>query len=131
MNYWFMAAGIICAIAFPIHTFMGDKELRSIHPYHFQQEKNPKTKVLWLMGLCGWHMVSWDLLLAAIVLLLQACKVYDLSEDVFRLLSYYFLGYGLFWLLNLFFSKAKAKVYLMLPQWFLLITVGLLIYAGS
>jgi hypothetical protein len=130
MNHWFLAAGILCAIAFPVHTFIGDRELRTIHPYNFQQEKTPKTKVLWLQSLCGWHMVSWDLLLAASVLLLHVFGVYSFSKDVFLLLTLYFIGYSLFWLLNLFISKARLKIYMLLPQWLLALTAGLLIYAG-
>ncbi|GET46447.1 hypothetical protein [Capnocytophaga felis] len=69
MNIFILIANILVFLAFVIHTFMGDKELKVNEP-----DKSDKSYLIkiekWTMARCGWHWISWDLLLAAVGLFL-------------------------------------------------------------
>lgn len=61
MNIPILAANILTLLAFFIHTFMGDKELKLIKP-NFASDDNYQKIEKWTMARCGWHWVSFDLL---------------------------------------------------------------------
>ena len=68
MNGWFLAAGALLAAAFFVHVFSGNR---------FYSEARPDAATApsrayeaWLMGRCGFQMISVDLALAATFVLL-------------------------------------------------------------
>jgi len=48
-------------LAFVLHTFVGDKELKVNEPTA-ETDENFKKIEKWTMAICGWHWVSFDLL---------------------------------------------------------------------
>jgi hypothetical protein len=130
MNYWLTAAAILSLAAFAAHTFMGDAELRQIHPRKLAEAPAPRQKLLWVMFRNGWHMVSWDLLLTSAVLIAELTGLYHFSADVWRLLCAYYWGYAVFWCISTLLSTRRPKVFVLLPQWLLLGVIGACIFMG-
>ncbi len=84
------------------------------------------------MARCGWHWVSFDLLFATIGLgLINFTEYFSNEQLLLQILSAYFLGYAIFWLLTITISKQFPKNYLKLGQWGLLLIISGLIYLGS
>ena len=109
-----------------VHTFAGDKELRRIEP---EQGTNTLKQETWTMARCGWHWISYDLLLATIVLfLLNFTTIIENRRNTLLFMQVFFFGYALVWLLTIRFSKPFAKNYIKLCQWLLLLTIALLIH---
>ena len=130
MNIPILIANILTLLAFFIHTFMGDKELRLIEPKQDNDEKSIKQEK-WTMARCGWHWISFDLLVASLGLgLINFTDYFDNAKTLLQILSIYFLGYAIVWTLTILISKQFPKNYLKLGQWILLITISGLIYYG-
>ncbi|CAM1361319.1 conserved membrane hypothetical protein [Tenacibaculum sediminilitoris] len=128
MNTPILIANILTLLAFFIHTFMGDKELKIIEP-----EDDPKhlKREKWTMARSGWHWISFDLLFASIGLGLINFTDYLENETLLlQLLAIYFFGYGVAWLIGITISKKFPKNYLKLGQWMLLWLISGLIYWG-
>ena len=64
-----LIANILTLLAFFIHTFMGDRELKIIQPSAEMDDWAAKQEK-WTMARCGWHWISFDLLFASIGLAL-------------------------------------------------------------
>ena len=131
MNIPILIANILTLLAFFIHTFMGDKELKIIQPtadiYNWtnKQEK-------WTMARCGWHWVSFDLLFASIGLaLINFTGFFDNEKSLLQILTFYFLGLTFVWTITIFISKPFEKNFLKLGQWILLLIISGLIYYGQ
>lgn len=126
-----LVANILTLLAFVIHTFMGDKELNLIKP-DFDSDKDYLKTEKWTMARCGWHWVSFDLLLATIGLgLVNFTNYFDNEKTLLQILSIYFAGYTVVWALTIFISKQFPNNYLKLGQWFLLLVISILIYYGN
>lgn len=130
MNPLILIANVLTILAFLIHTFMGDKELKFIQPatdidnWAEKQEK-------WTMARCGWHWVSFDLLFASIGLgLINFTDYFDNEKVLLQILTVYFLGYAIFWALTIAISKQFPKNFLKLGQWILLLIICGFIYFG-
>lgn len=130
MNIPILIANILTLLAFIVHTFMGDRELKLIEPEdedganHTKQEK-------WTMARSGWHWISFDLLLATVGLaLISFTELLDNERQLLQILAVYFLGYGIAWLIGITISRKFPKNYLKLGQWILLWIIGGLIYWG-
>jgi hypothetical protein len=130
MNITVLVANALALLAFFIHTFMGDKELKIIEPsadtvdWVNRQEK-------WTMARCGWHWISVDLLLASIGLsLINFTDFFDNENTLLQILAVYFLGYSVAWIFVITISKPFPLNYLKLAQWVLLLTISGLIYYG-
>jgi hypothetical protein len=65
MNIAILIANILTLLAFVIHTFVGDKELKVNEPTNETNDNFQKIEK-WTMARCGWHWVSFDLLFATI-----------------------------------------------------------------
>ena len=68
MNILILIANILTLLAFSLHTFMGDRDLKIIQPATdliIGTEKQEK----WTMARCGWHWISFDLFLQQLDLL--------------------------------------------------------------
>ncbi|MCI5056407.1 MAG: hypothetical protein MRY83_09890 [Flavobacteriales bacterium] len=123
-------ANILTLLAFIIHTFVGDLEIRKIEPLSVNDNSYSK-RLYWTMARNGWHWVSLDLLLASIGLSLINFTDYLPSEKLLlQILAIYFLGYGIVWLIGTSISKRFPKNYLKLGQWILLWLISGLIYIG-
>ncbi|MEM7484601.1 MAG: hypothetical protein AAF348_05270 [Bacteroidota bacterium] len=131
MNIPIVVANLLTLLAFVIHTFIGDKELRLIEPQDDADEKKLKLEK-WTMARSGWHWISFDLLLATFGLgLVNFTDFFEDEQTLLRILAVYFLGYGIVWFIGLAISREFPKKYLKLGQWMLLLAIGTLIYLGT
>lgn len=131
MNAFLIVANVLTLLAFFVHTFVGDKELHLIEPDD-EQKPRLKRRAVWTMTRCGWHWISWDLLMATILLAnLNFWDFFSSSDEILLLLTVYFMGYALVWFLTILISKKFKKNFLYLGQWMLLLTISILIYFGS
>ena len=131
MNIAILIANILTLLAFVLHTFVGDKELKINEPTDGNDEHFQKREK-WTMARCGWHWVSLDLLFATIGLaLINFTNHFENEKTLLLILSIYFLGYSLVWALTVVISKPFPKNYLKLGQWILLLLISGLIYIGS
>ncbi len=131
MNILLLIANLLTLLAFILHAFVGDKELKINEPE--DQVKNYFDKrEKWTMARGAWHWVSFDLLMATIALcLINFTNYFENETMLLKILAFYFLGYGVFWFFTIVFSKQFPKNYLKLGQWILLLLIGGLIYFGS
>jgi len=131
MNTPVLIANILTILAFFIHTFMGDRELKIIQPTASMDDWSAKQEK-WTMARCGWHWISFDLLFASIGLaLINFTDVFDNEKTLLQILSIYFLGYSIAWAVTILISKQFPKNYLKLGQWILLFIISGLIYYGT
>jgi hypothetical protein len=131
MNTLILIANSLTLLAFFVHTFMGDQELKVIQP-PIGSDQWAEKQEKWTMARCGWHWISFDLLFASVVLALINFTDYFANEKVLlQLLAVYFLGYAIVWLLTIVISRPFPKRYLKLGQWVLLFLISGLIYAGT
>ncbi|ADQ78875.1 hypothetical protein Palpr_0719 [Paludibacter propionicigenes WB4] len=131
MNVLILIANILTFLAFIIHTFIGDKELKINEPIDDLDDSFQKREK-WTMSRCGWHWVSFDLLFATIGLgLINFTSYFDNEKVLLQILSTYFLGYAIVWGLTIVISKQFPKNYLKLGQWILLLIISGLIYLGT
>lgn len=131
MNTLIVIANILTLLAFVIHTFVGDKELKIIEPIN-GADNNFQKREKWTMARCGWHWVSFDLLFASIGLgLINFTNYFDNENTLLQILAIYFLGYAITWALTILISKKFSKNYFKLGQWILLLLISGLIYYGA
>ena len=129
MNIPILIANILTLLAFVIHTFVGDKELKIIEPTQGSDEDFKREK--WTMARCGWHWISFDLLFATIGLgLINFTNYFENEKTLLQILTVYFLSYAAVWALTIAVSKPFSKNYLKLGQWMLLLLISGLIYSG-
>ena len=130
MNIYILIANILTLLAFFVHTFMGDLELRVIEPKS-SDKKYLSKQAKWTMARCGWHWISVDLLLASIGLgLINFTNQFQQEQLLLQILAFYFLAYGMIWLIGIAISKPFPKNYFKLGQWLLLWLISGLIYIG-
>jgi hypothetical protein len=130
MNIPILSANILALLAFFIHTFMGDRELKIIEPESENDEKYLKREK-WTMVRSGWHWISVDLLFATIGLgIINLTDFFTSEKLLLQILAIYFLGYGIVWLIVITISKSFPKNYLKLGQWILLFLISGLLYWG-
>lgn len=130
MNIPILIANILTLLAFVIHTFVGDKELKIIEPAKGNDENSPKREK-WTMARCGWHWISFDLLFATIGLgLINFTSYFENEETLLQILTIYFLGYAIVWAFTIAISKQFLNNYLKLGQWILLLVIATLIQLG-
>ena len=131
MNTYILIANILTLLAFIIHTFVGDKELKVNEPNE-EPDENFQKREKWTMARCGWHWVSFDLLFATIGLgLINFSSYFNNENTLWQILKIYFFGYAIFWALTIAISKQFPKNYLKLGQWILLLLISGLIYFGT
>jgi hypothetical protein len=131
VNILILIANILAFLAFLLHTFMGDKELKIIQPSS-DTDKWIEKQEKWTMARCGWHWISFDLFFASIGLrLINFTNYFDNEKALLQILSVYFLGYAIVWSFTIFISKQFPENYLKLGQWILLLIISGLIYFGT
>lgn len=128
MNISFLIAQVLLLLAVVAHAWAGDRDLHSLRP-----DASDPALEQWLQARAGWHLVSWDLLLAAIgVSLLTWTDVLAAHRAVYsHLLVVYFVGAGAAWLLTLVGTPGVAGRWWRLGQWGLLWVIAGLIWWGS
>jgi len=130
MNIPIVLAIILCAIAFFLHTFVGDKELKLIEPDP-ETDDNYTKQEKWTMARSTWHLFSFDLLFAGIGLsIINFTDFFTDEKLLLQILAIYFFGYGLFWLIGVAISKKFPMNYLRLGQWILLWLISGFIFWG-
>ena len=130
MNIPILVANILTLLAFFAHTFVGDGELKIIQPALDETDWVNKQEK-WTMARCGWHWISFDLLFASVGLtLINFTDFFDNEKMLLQILTFYFGGYALIWIITVFISKSFSRNYLKLGQWFLLLVISVLIYWG-
>jgi len=131
MSIPILIANILTLLAFVIHTFVGDKELKVNEPTNETDETFQKREK-WTMARCGWHWVSLDLLFASIGLaLMNFTDFFDNEKTLLQILTVYFFGYAIVWAITIFISKPFKKNFIKLGQWILLLFISGLIYYGQ
>jgi len=130
MNIAILIANILTLLAFLIHTFVGDKELKVNEPIN-EIDENFLFREKWTMARCGWHWVSFDLLFATIGLgVINFTDFFENEKTLLQILTLYFFGYAIVWALTILISKPFSRNYLKLGQWILLLLISGLIYFG-
>jgi len=130
MNIPFLIANAFTFLAFFIHTFMGDRELKIIQPSEDTDNWTTKQEK-WTMARCGWHWISFDLLFASIGLaLINFTGFFENEKTLLQIMTVYFLGYSIVWGFTILISKQFPKRYLKLGQWILLLAISSLLYLG-
>lgn len=115
-KYW-ISAGIISAITFIIHLTLGQVDL--VNPL-LESELTTQVKTEFL---AVWHMVSIVLLATAFLYIYNGIKNFTSSITI-CLLSNLYLGFGVIFILSgIYFS-------IFVPQWILLIPIGILGLVG-
>lgn len=131
MNIPLLVANFLTLLAFAIHTYVGDREVKILEPTEGPDEGFQKREK-WTMVRCGWHWVSLDLLFATLGLGLVNFTSYFANEQtVLQLLTLYFLGYAIVWALTIAASKQFPQNYLKLGQWILLLVISGLLFWGT
>ena len=131
MNIPILIANILTLLAFIVHTFIGDKELKVNEPKG-EHDEDFQRREKWTMARCGWHWVSVDLLFATIGLgLINFTSYFDNEQVLLKIIAIYFLGYAIVWALTIAISNQFPKNYLRLGQWILLLLISTLVFLGT
>lgn len=131
MNIPILSASILTLLAFFLHTFAGDKELKVNEPTD-ALENDFQKREKWTMARCGWHWISFDLLFATIGLgLINFTNYLHDEKTLLQILSIYFLGYAIVWAITVAISKQFPYNFLRLGQWMLLLVISGLLYVGA
>jgi hypothetical protein len=131
MSLAILIANILTLLAFFIHAFVGDKELKIIEPIE-ANDSNYLKREKWTMARSGWHWISFDLLFLSFGLgIINFTEILKNENLLLQIISVYFFGYGLFWLIGITISKKFPKNYLKLGQWILLWSISALIFWGK
>lgn len=131
MNGYLITASVLTLLAFIVHTFVGDKELRILEPNHAKDSIKKET-VIWTMSRCGWHWISFDLLFATLgMALFTFTDILTNEIQLLQIMSLYFFGYGMVWIITLVISKSFPKNFVKLEQWILLWTISGLTFLGT
>lgn len=131
VNIPILLATILTILAFFAHTIGGDIEVQMIQPEP-STATGEGNQQIWTMVRCGWHWISFDLLFASVgLILVNFTNFFENKRTVLQILSFYFLGYAIVWILILLISQSFPGNLLKLGQWILLLTISGLIYYGN
>lgn len=129
MNTVLIIANVLVFFTFIIHTFGGDGSYKKIEP---EPESPKRLRIFWTMGRGAFHIVSIDFLFATIGLaLINFTDYFTETKLLLNLLSFYFIGYGIAFLITLFISKKFPNIFFKMWQWLLMFANAGLIYWGN
>lgn len=129
MNTILIVANVLTFFTFVIHTFGGDLEYRKIEP---APDSPKRFRIFWTMGRGAFHIVSIDFLFASIGLaLINFTDYFTETKLLLNLLAFYFLGYGIAFLITIIISKKFPNNYFKMWQWLLMFANAGLTYWGS
>ncbi|MFE9773713.1 hypothetical protein ACFYOV_18995 [Streptomyces sp. NPDC005931] len=124
MNGWLLAAGLSSAAVAAIHVVAGGRDV--VRPLLAGAVPEEPRRVLHAV----WHMVTADLLLAAVALTWLGLRPHPAGGPVAWLLAAHFVAYAVVFL-AVSLTAGWSKPWLRLPQWLLLLPVGVLAAAGA
>jgi hypothetical protein len=128
MNATLITANVLVFITFIVHAFGGDKEYMHLEP---TQTQELRFRIYWSMGRGAFHIVSADFLLATVLLgLVNFSNFFQDKTLILKILSIYFLLYGMGFFLALVVSKKFPNMFVIMWQWILMLVISGLIYFG-
>jgi hypothetical protein len=120
MNRTLFFTAILAAFTAGVHIFVGTPEIQN----PLLQSALPQEISL-LLYTC-WHLVSVTLSLSAVAFFVSAiANLTDSSRNMVKLVSYMWLGFG-FVFITVALLHSGVSMLLKLPQWILLLPVGVL-----
>jgi len=132
MNVPVLIAACISLLALVVHTFIGTKETAAIAPGGEGGESQIKLTLHWKQSMCAFQMLTIDLLLMTVALFtISLSDIISFEYELTLFLSLVFLLWGIAWLVQLFWLKAKAKTYGALAQWIFWFICSALLYWGA
>ena len=119
-NYFWLIAGIINLITALVHTFVGQIEL--INPLLISNLTTQK-KAEWFSV---WHIVTILLFASAYFILKNAFATFEQRQpELMRYVGILYIAFSIPFIISSFMYQ------LLVPQWILLLPIGLLIYFGA
>ncbi len=132
MNVPVLIAACISLLALVAHIFIGTKETAAIAPRQGNGEGPDKLILHWKQSMCAFQMLTVDLLLMTVVLFtISLTDIISFEYELTLFLSLVFLLWGIAWLIQLFWLKAKPKTYGALAQWVFWFICSALLYWGA
>ena len=136
MNYPLLAAGVITTLAFLAHTLIGIRETLSTNPTRLaSRAERPQLRTIerhWVQAVCGFQMVTVDLLaLAVLLFVLATTDAIEAKRQVATGLSVLYLLWGLVWLGQLLVLRRRRQDFVALGQWAVWLVCAGLAYWGA
>ncbi|WP_394252207.1 hypothetical protein [Vibrio profundi] len=123
MNIWIFSSGLLALLTTLVHVFAG--QIDPVRPFlKSKLDDTPKATLL-----ACWHLVSVTLFVSSLMLLYVGWYGIDSLDFLIQLLGFLYILYAIvFVVVGLYFFGAKVLV--KLPQWILLLPIGLLATYG-
>ena len=124
MNIWIFSSGLLALFTTLVHVFAG--QIDPVRPFlESKLDDIPKATLL-----ACWHLVSVTLFVSSLMLLYVGWYGIDSLYFLIQLLGFLYILYAsVFVAVGLYFFG--AKVFVKLPQWILLLPIGLLANYGA
>ncbi|PTP54816.1 hypothetical protein CWO23_25875, partial [Vibrio splendidus] len=124
MNIWIFSSGLLALFTTLVHVFAG--QIDPVRPFlKSKLDDIPKATLL-----ACWHIVSVTLFVSSLMLLYVGWYGIDSLYFLIQLLGFLYILYAsVFVAVGLYFFG--AKVFVKLPQWILLLPIGLLANYGA
>ena len=124
MNIWIFSSGLLALFTTLVHVFAG--QIDPVRPFLKSKLGDiPKATLL-----ACWHLVSVTLFVSSLMLLYVGWYGIDSLYFLIQLLGFLYILYAsVFVAVGLYFFG--AKVFVKLPQWILLLPIGLLANYGA
>ncbi|EAP95491.1 hypothetical protein ACED56_04745 [Vibrio splendidus] len=124
MNIWIFSSGLLALFTTLVHVFAG--QIDPVRPFlKSKLDDIPKATLL-----ACWHLVSVTLFVSSLMLLYVGWYGIDSLYFLIQLLGFLYILYAsVFVAVGLYFFG--AKVFVKLPQWILLLPIGLLANYGA
>ncbi|MEZ9005400.1 hypothetical protein CWN94_00030 [Vibrio splendidus] len=124
MNIWIFSSGLLALFTTLVHVFSG--QIDPVRPFlKSKLDDIPKATLL-----ACWHIVSVTLFVSSLMLLYVGWYGIDSLYFLIQLLGFLYILYAsVFVAVGLYFFG--AKVFVKLPQWILLLPIGLLANYGA
>ncbi|MEZ9209421.1 hypothetical protein AB6E95_18215 [Vibrio splendidus] len=124
MNIWIFSSGLLALFTALVHVFAG--QIDPVRPFlKSKLDDIPKATLL-----ACWHLVSVTLFISSLMLLYVGWYGIDSLYFLIQLLGFLYILYAsVFVAVGLYFFG--AKVFVKLPQWILLLPIGLLANYGA
>lgn len=129
MSIALLFANLLTFLAFLAHTFVGDQEIHLLIDQ--QKEATRQYRSTWTMARCGWHWVSFDLLIASVIMaVINFSDLLPEENAITLLLAIVFMAYGVIWVATILISPSFTRRFFLLGQWLLLIVIGGLLFVA-
>ena len=124
MNIWIFSSGLLALFATLVHVFTG--QIDPVRPFlKSKLDDIPKATLL-----ACWHLVSVTLFVSSLMLLYVGWYGIDSLYFLIQSLGFLYILYAsVFVAVGLYFFG--SKVFVKLPQWILLLPIGLLAIYGA